>query len=368
MTKLLESCTQSVGKAAVATTTHLHLLYLMITFTLLSTQCYGQSIQSEGVVEQPAISTFSLSDNNQTSQLSNDIRVSIEVSPIKQESNNNYVAANTPIKIEAKLSSIVSNVSDISYEWSTKDGPIKADKHASSLTHQFTKSNVNDFIEVKVIDGKTNSTGEAKVEIIVKSSLMVADPKGKFFLEKGELLDINLIYSGSPPFKYCYKFCSDYDFLPCNICFPYYETSNTTIPIVHYLHYVGNYTLMFKIENIMNYEERHYVIKIIDTTRPKSNLPIAPIVSTILAVCILITGVALHLKFKDTSYATETANFDFFHDDDEEEWEQELSLIQRIRYLFCGLEQEEVNETRYLFQKSPSNMTRNSDAHSNISQ
>uniref|UniRef100_A0A6G1SAA5 PKD/REJ-like domain-containing protein n=1 Tax=Aceria tosichella TaxID=561515 RepID=A0A6G1SAA5_9ACAR len=320
---------------------------LILTCVILAIgQCSGQSNQTDNAGGElfaiPLVASDTLTAVN--------IEVWIEASLIKRQSGTNYVPANTPIQIQAKSSSSL-NSSAIIYAWSTKDGPIKAEPNANSVVYQFTKSDEDNFIQLRVRNPATNSSGEARLNVTVKSRVIVGDPLGKTFLEKGELLDITLVYSGSPPFTYCYKFCSIYDILPCSVCLSYVETSNTSIHIVHYLHYVGNYTLMFKIDNIMNHEERQYAIKINDTVSPRSNLPIAPIVSSILAVCIIITGVGLHMRFKDTSYTTETANFDFFHDDDDEEWEQELSLIQRIRYLFCGSEQDEESETSYLLSK-----------------
>lgn len=326
----------------------------ILTSIILSSFCCGQQSSQTDNVGQLASSTVATTNQQQQLFLSDNIDVTINASPVKVVAGTNFVAAKMPIQIQAKFDSTV-NDSTLEYEWSTKEGGIKENKNASSIVYQFTKSDEDNFILLNVKDPKTNATGTAKLDVSVRSRLVVGDPVGKTFIEKGELLEISLVYSGSPPFTYCYKFCSDYDILPCTLCFPSSETTNTTIPIVHYLHYVGNYTLFFRIENIMNYEERQYVIKINDTVRPKSNLPIAPIVSSMLAVFIIITGVALHMRFKDTSYTTETANFDFFHDDNDEEWEQELSLIQRIRYLFSGSEQEEERETRHLLQKGPSN-------------
>lgn len=301
-------------------------------------------------------------NNNNTSNLTtsviqagDSISISLALSPYVSHLGTYYVPTNQPINATAILNNNSGlNVTRLAYKWSTKDGPISSATplNASSILLTFKKPDENNFVKAEVKDLDTNATGTSQFDVIVKSPLVVADPTGKLFLERGELLDIKLRFTGSPPFTYCYKICTPYDILPCGLCLISYDTDSNVIPIVHYLHSVGNYTLLFQIGNIMNQDEKRYAIKINDTVRT-SNLPIAPIVSTILAVLILISGVALHLKFRDTSYATETANFDFFNDN-EEEWEQEFSFIQRVKYLFCGEESDEhlEEESRHLLRRN----------------
>lgn len=278
------------------------------------------------------------------------IDVSINIVPYVSYFGSIYVAANTKLNISAVISKSY-NESLLVFTWSTKSGKIETPPHAKDITYKFTIPNEDNFIQVTVLDPTTNATGSARFDVAVRSPVEVLDPAGKLFLERGELLDISLRFIGSAPFKYCYKFCAPNDILPCNFCFPSSETTKTAIPIIHYLHKVGNYTLMFQISNILNHDERHYAIKINDTVR-KNNLPIAPIVSTILAVIILTSGVALHLKFRDNAYTTETANFDFLIDYEDEDWEREFSLIQRVKYLLCGItDQDNQEEVRYLLRK-----------------
>jgi len=275
-----------------------------------------------------SISYCDAQDVSLPSPLGDTIPVSIEITQAKQYFDHWLVPSKTFLDILAKHDQKYDNASH--YDWFTKDGPLK--EKSKQLHFMFPNSNIDDYLEVHVSNNYTNSTGQAKLDFTLKEPVTVADPVGKLFLERGELLNITVHYSGSPPFHYCYKICSPRDFIPCDVCFPYFQTADSALHIEHYLRYVGNYTLMFDINNIMREDTKHYTIKINDILR-ESNLPIAPIVSSILAVCILITGVALHMKFRHTSYETETADFDFVRVDDEEEWEQEYSFIQRVRYL-----------------------------------
>ena len=316
-------------------------------------KCNCQMIQN--VVDLPITTTTTA--KTETALDSGQIGLSIDLKPAYWSIEGTYVSTSDLINITAKLSDQKYNDSTTIYKWTTRDGPIAADPHAQAVTkYKFTRADEDNYVQVNVTYPKTNETGWAKFGVIVKSPVVVSDPIGKLFLEYGELLKVNLTYSGSPPFKYCYKFCSKYDIIPCSVCFPYFVTQDHVIPIVHYLHYVGNFTLVFDVSNILNREVKHYAIKINDTVR-QSTLPLAPIVSSILAVCILTSGVALHIRFKDTSFNTETANFDFIRDDNEEEWEQELSFIQRVRYLFCSDDQDNEEERSYLIPKSSVSFT-----------
>lgn len=281
------------------------------------------------------------------------IPVSIGIEPSIFKDGNIYVPMGTGVKFTASISDSKYNNSTMIYKWSTKSGVIASDSKADKIEYSFTAADDN-FIRVDVThqdsNNKTNGTGSSQTALVVKEALVVLDPVGKLFLEHGELLHVVLKYKGSPPFYYCYKFCQDSDILPC-VCFNMYQASEKEISITHYLHEVGNYTLLFSIENVMNKEIKHYTIKINDIVRDQT-LPFVPIISSILAVFILLIGVALHLHYRRTSY-TETADFNFIRTaQEEEEWEEELSFIQRVRYLFFR-EDDDYSEHRHLIVPDP---------------
>lgn len=286
--------------------------------------------------------------------------VTIKVEPESCFFTSCYVATGQQLNISATIDDKTYNDNTTIFKWSNNQNTITTGPGKSAIKYAFDKDYDSNYIKVDVTHPKTNGTATSTQNLIVKSPVVVADPVGKFFLESGELLKVNLTYSGSPPFSYCYKFCSKYDILPCDVCLIHTETNEKIIPIVHYLHYVGNYTLLFDISNVMNRETKYYAIKINDTVR-QSTLPIAPIVSSILAVCILVTGVGLHLRYRETSYNTEIANFDFVREY-EEDWEEELSFIQRVKYLFCRGEQDDEGQSEYLLNKSSTNYTQNGNS------
>lgn len=283
---------------------------------------------------------------NQT--LSGTIPLILTISPYKTHFGTIYVPSNVKIKATVTIRDLitVSNKSDEEVQWSTKDGVIPTSLNSTSIEHTFQDTSDNNFIRVEAKRG--NETGSAQVDFSVRAPVNVSDPIGKLFIEHGEMLDVKLSFRGSAPFNYCYKFCIDGNIIPCDFCFPYSETYENELNISHYLHSVGQYTLMFDISNIISRETKHYTIKINDTVRDQS-LPFVPIVCSILAVFILITGAGLHLHFRKTVY-TETANFDFVRQTQEDDdWEEELSFIQRVRYLFCGdFQEDDYNENSRL--------------------
>lgn len=273
-------------------------------------------------------------------------KIHLKISPYQEHHGIIYVLTGVKLNATVDISDLIpQNNSNLTILWSTKDGNITAGLNSTSIEYIFKEPSDSNFIRVDVTRG--NDTISAQIDLSVKAAVNVSEPIGKLFLEHGELLDVKFKIAGSKPFKYCYKFCQDGSILPCDFCFSYYETYENEIPISHYLHLVGNYTLMFYISNIVSEQTKHFTVKINDTVRP-AMMPIAPLVSSVMAVCILLSGLVLHLHLRKKAY-TETANFDFIRQPQEEEdWEEELSFIQRVRYLFCGENQDDYDENRQL--------------------
>lgn len=262
-----------------------------------------------------------------------DIPVELTIAPYIEKYGKSYVTTGEQVRAAASILDSTYMTNETTYEWSTKDGLITAPgSRRNWIRHIFNQSSDNNFIKVVVNDATKKAQGSDQFNFDVRTPVKVFDPIGKLFIEHGELLNVTLTYSGSPPFMYCYTFCPQDDVCYCIF---YHQTQNNHVSITHYLHQVGEYTLQFIISNDLNTEDKHYTIKVTEAIRPKT-IPYAPIVCTILAVCILMSGVALHLKFRQTTF-TETANFDFTNND-EDEWNQELSFIQRARYLLHGRE------------------------------
>lgn len=272
------------------------------------------------------------------SRLRDTIKVDVHVSPARYLHGKIYVPTGANLTAKAEISDDRFKNATIDYQWSVKNKTITTLKNASEITYKFDEADENNFLEVLVFH-HPNDTGVSNKSLVVRDPVAVADPIGKLFLEHGELLNITLELKGTGPFYYCNSFCfsrhdKDHE-MECEDCSPHVPTKSSEVKIIHYLHLVGNWTLSFVVDNIASQVTKSYSIKITENIRPKS-VPFVPIVSSILAVIILLSGVALHLKFKQ-SFATETADFDFIRDDyndpDETFWDEELSFAQRIRYI-----------------------------------
>lgn len=338
---------------------HIKVVLLLVIY-LFQDYCFCQTIIPTSLIDGPSEDVTSLvqikDTTNNIQDLSDNIPVSLVVTPLIQKYGITYVSTGVNLTVIAVVTNpTLANIS-LLYHWSTKSGIISADLKASKIEYTFTQAEPSSFIKVDVVPVNTtayNLTGEAQINLNVVDPVSISEPAGKLFLEHGELLDIKLQYKGTPPFDYCYKFCGRTDILPCSVsflsltCLSNHVTDKNEIAISHYLHSVGSYILYFRISNLMNEQTKEYTIKINDIVR-HHNLPYAPIISSILAVIILLSGLALHLHFRKTAY-TETANFDFIRQSlEEEEWKEEQSFIERVRYLFCRGEDETIEEERHM--------------------
>ena len=263
------------------------------------------------------------------------IPVNIQVQPAHYLHGKNYVPTKMNIIATAEILDEKFKNLPLTYQWSAKNATITTDQKASQIVYKFDKADNDNFLKVLVYH-RPNDTGTSQKDFVVRDPINVADPIGKFFLEHGELLNITLKFTGTGPFSYCRKFCFDdtHDEAgqECKDCDPDGWTEANQIKILSYLRRVGNYSLVFVVDNIASRQVKIYSVRIFDTVRHQS-IPLEPIVSSISAVFILLAGVAFHLKFKDSAF-TETADFDFARNNYEEEWDDEQLFAQRVKDMF----------------------------------
>lgn len=268
------------------------------------------------------------------------IPVNIQLNPARYLYGKDYVATGTKITATAEILDEKYKNLTLTYQWSTKEKTIITDTKSSQISYVFDKPDEDNFLKILVLY-QSNYTGSSSKSLVIRDPINITEPEGKLFIEHGDLLDISLKVKGGQPIEYCHEFClnkvdretgasiMDED---CK-CKPNTNLTNSEIIIKHYLRLVGNYTLLLVVDNVADHLEKHYEVKIRDTTHAQT-IPYVPIVCSIVAVLILLTGVTLHMKFKRT-VQTETADFDFirtsFADDDE--WAEEQSLWQRVSYL-----------------------------------
>lgn len=269
------------------------------------------------------------------------IPVNIRIKPAHYLHGKVYISTSNNLTATAEILDEKFRNVTLTYQWSIKDKTITTDTNASQIVYKFDSPDEAQFLKVLVFHPK-NDTGTSQKDLVVRDPVTIAEPGGRFFLEHGDLLDIKLKFNGTRPYLYCYKICHDKAEPECGQCQPELETVSTEVPVLKYLHRIGNYTMNFVVSNVASQETKKYVIRITGSLSPQP-LPIVPIVSSISAVVILLVGVAFHLKFKST-ILTETADFDFVrqvYDDREEEfWDEEQSFFQRVRYILFSTERD----------------------------
>uniref|UniRef100_A0A6G1S5E0 Transmembrane protein 130 n=1 Tax=Aceria tosichella TaxID=561515 RepID=A0A6G1S5E0_9ACAR len=292
------------------------------------------------VANETTVNQFS-THQNITVTKNDTIPVNIQFKPANYLRDKNYVATNASLNAKAEISDVNFKNQTFEYQWLVKGKDITLDKNANEINYTFSIADEEQFLELHVIQHPSNDTGSIKKDLVIRDPINIQDPAGKLFLERGELLNITLKFSlGTAPINYCYKFCRDVNGKhnpdDCPECKPDTKVDHNQVTIVYYVRNVGNYTLVFVADNIASHVSKGYSVKITDTMKSKT-IPFVPIVSSILAVVIVLSGLALHLKFK-RSFVTETADFDFIRHDyneDEDFWDdEEYTFLQRVMYLF----------------------------------
>lgn len=272
-------------------------------------------------------------DLNTTVKL--DIPVNIQIHPMVWRSGQRYISTGDNITLKAEVFDPLFHNVTPDYQWSTKSGLIARGINASHISYKFKQAEPNQFIKLYVLYPDQSSGSDEKT-VTVRDPISLTEHIGKTFLEHGELLDLTIKFLGTGPYSFCYKICHNNSFnIFCQpACEPEWYLEENQFPIVRYLPLVGNYTLFIAIDNVASKISRSFTIRVLGTIKLQT-IPYIPIISSILAVLILLTGVALHQRFKRTIY-TETADFDFvrqIYDDsyDDNIWDEEQSFLQRVK-------------------------------------
>lgn len=272
---------------------------------------------------------------------SSKIPVEIRLNPAPNQLHGKlYVTTGTNYTVIAEITDEHYKNLTLTYQWSVKDKTITTDPNASQIFYQFKQPEDSDFIKVLVVHS-TNETGMMRKDLVVYDPVAITEFKCDSVLTQGDLLNATIKFSGTRPVRYSYKICPGIHVNPDCIGFRDGGTTNDiSVTLVHYLRFVGDYTLMFGLMNTASNLDKSYHIKIVDTVRNQS-IPYTPIVCSIAAVLVLAIGLIMHLKFKRTIY-TETADLDFtrnaYEDDDDwaDQWESEQSFMQRVKYLLLS--------------------------------
>lgn len=265
---------------------------------------------------------------------STSIPVNIQLKPALILHGLHYVATNTRLVATAEILDDRFRNMSLTYQWSIKNKTITTDPKASQITYNFTEPHT-DFMKVLVVH-LPDYSGTIQKNLVIRDPINIAEPIGKLFLEHGELVRLTLRFSGTGPYRHCHRFCYEDDQKTCDECTQFVETRLNEVNITHYLHFIGNYVLLFTVDNVVSQPVKKFSVKITESV-VEQTIPYTPIVCTISAVLILLMGVVLHVKLKETVH-TETADFDFIRhlNEDDEVWDEEQSLSQRVWQILAG--------------------------------
>lgn len=265
------------------------------------------------------------------------LSVDISIQPSRLLKDRWYIKTHNSINFTAEVSGIEPNASLI-FEWSSSNVTIPG--NTSSIAHVFDTTNEDSTIKVLVRQNDTQLNATAIKKLAIRDEIMIIKRDYKQHIYHGDLFSATFTINGTPPVYYCHELC--HNSTRNHNCWP--EECHTTFgpdiitkPI--YLH-VGSYVLNLSLENIASKLSQSIAIKVIETAR-EQGVNYVPIICSVLAVLILVTGFALNLKFKKSAF-TETADFDFTRNTyEDEEWDEVQTLGERVRYLLFGLNRNE---------------------------
>lgn len=177
--------------------------------------------------------------------------------------------------------------------------------------------------------------------------IQVSEVKGNNWLKNGDLLDLTLTFSGSPPYLHCIKFITgEYNATGNERCIHPTETP----PLINVVHYFGTgekHTVLFIIENNVSRKVNAVVVtNYIAKKHAQLSVIIVPISFTALAVILIVFGVAYYIQSKKR-YTIEVANFDFSASNDTEYKSFKDRLREAMSSAFTRVTEEESEEGPY---------------------
>ncbi|XP_054159419.1 uncharacterized protein LOC128957643 [Oppia nitens] len=250
--------------------------------------------------------------------------------------NQSLVATNRTVEMNAVIndgSHSLKNAS-ISYTWivdSHKFGP----NNSSSNNVNFTESkdyDINVVIMCNITRGNTtlNKLGRFSRQIRARNSIKEVVVKGNTWLQDGAVLHLEVnCTGGDKPFWHCYQFSKN--FRPNFTCDKelIYSNNDCFFPITHYFRENGTYYVDIGVYNDVTYINKSIKINVYEIIRETQlTFVIIPIVSSILAIIIIVVAIAYHLQQRASNNLTlEVADFDFQNNDNL----MEKTFFERLR-------------------------------------
>lgn len=167
------------------------------------------------------------------------------------------------------------------------------------------------------------------VHVYFLDPVRVSPINGTSWLKAGEILNITVSCTGSSPFKYCIWMQPGlYNVTGNEVCEEEHLIKNCSFNIHHLFTRYNEYTVVVFLSNSVSQVIKPIAVNIYEVTKhPQLSVIIVPVVSSIVAVIIIIFGVALHVQSK-RSYTVEVADFDFANQSSDMEYK---SFGERLR-------------------------------------
>jgi len=173
--------------------------------------------------------------------------------------------------------------------------------------------------------------------IVSKTPISNMTVTGETLLKHGEIVDLNIDCTGSAPWLYCiYRKEKGYNITGNETCDssnpPSLLKTECEFPIIWYFRDSDTYNFLVVITNEVSSHIEVIPVTVYDVaSQSPISIVIIPVISSILVVVIIITGVALSAHYRNR-LAVEVADFDFGQADEEEL--QYKSFWERLRESF----------------------------------
>lgn len=273
--------------------------------------------------------------------------VNIKVEPTHVIAGRNFIKTHTNITFTASLANLtITQPSNLTYEWlyvqSSKNLTLPG--NSSQITYAFESVDEDSFVKVVVKQIGENSTivkcSNEKL-LSIRDQINIVKKEITQHIYHGDLFSATFVFNGTLPVDYSYRLC--HNSTHNKTCYPtviHPEYFGYSIRTKDYYLRVGNYTINLDMNNYASDLSQTIAIKVFETLR-RERVNYVPLISCILAVLILLFGVAIHFKFKK-SITTETADFDCTREVyGDEEWDEVQTFGERLRYLLFGLKRSE---------------------------
>ena len=255
---------------------------------------------------------------NLTSYLVGDLLISQPSTP-EESLDHSIVSSGAPVDVNCSLhdpSDFFASFSK-SYEWLVNDVVVNGTE--SVLKHIFPPAteayNVTCSVLVISEQKKMDRHGNLTRSLISKEPISKLEVTGKFFISRNQTLDLSITCaSGSPPFFFCKEIdyiddnCTTLQLLPSDEC---------AFHIDWYFRTAGKHNVSLRVTNDVSSAFERIEISVLDfEITPSITFVVVPVVCSVLAVFIIVFGIALHVQQRRRGFTVEVADFDFSARDD----------------------------------------------------